>query len=481
MGERLSSRLGFILLSAGCAIGIGNVWRFPYVTGLSGGGWFVLIYLFFLAVLGIPVLAMELAAGRAARHSIARLHEALVPERRAWRIHGALGCIGNTVLMMFYTTVTAWMVLYFLKELNGSFKGMEPKAVEAAFGGMLADPWQQVWAMVGVCVGSSAVCAIGLQRGLERVTKVMMLMLLVLIVALSVNSVLLDGSGEGLRFYLLPNAGRLRSVGVATVIANAMNQAFFTLSLGIGAMAIFGSYVDRRRALLGEAVNIAALDTVVAVCAGLIIIPACFAYGIEPGQGPGLIFVTLPNVFNKMPLGRLWGGAVLPVHERCRADDGAGGVRDDRGVRSRLHWLGPREGLRSAGGRHAAAVAAVRFGFQRLVVFPSAGQGHERAGPGGLHRQRPALAAGRDGVRLLLHASVRLGVEGLSRRGERRRWDEGPRSPALLLRVDSAVDHHGNFRRRSWEAIFLTGWLIDCTYITRSKSHLRQDLQDLQD
>ena len=307
MGERLSSRLGFILLSAGCAIGIGNVWRFPYVTGQSGGGWFVLIYLFFLAVLGIPVLAMELAAGRAARHSIARLHEALVPERRAWRIHGVLGCIGNTVLMMFYTTVTAWMVLYFLKELNGSFKGMEPKAVEAAFGGMLADPWQQVWAMVGVCVGSSAVCAIGLQRGLERVTKVMMLMLLVLIVALSVNSVLLDGSGEGLRFYLLPNAGRLRSVGVATVIANAMNQAFFTLSLGIGAMAIFGSYVDRRRALLGEAVNIAALDTVVAVCAGLIIIPACFAYGIEPGQGPGLIFVTLPNVFNKMPLGRLWG------------------------------------------------------------------------------------------------------------------------------------------------------------------------------
>ena len=307
MGERLSSRLGFILLSAGCAIGIGNVWRFPYVTGQSGGGWFVLIYLFFLAVLGVPVLVMELAAGRAARHSIARLHEALVPERRAWRIHGALGCIGNTVLMMFYTTVTAWMVLYFLKELNGSFKGMEPKAVEAAFGGMLADPWQQVWAMVGVCVGSSAVCAIGLQRGLERVTKVMMLMLLVLIVALSVNSVLLDGSGEGLRFYLLPNAGRLRSVGVATVIANAMNQAFFTLSLGIGAMAIFGSYVDRRRALLGEAVNIAALDTVVAVCAGLIIIPACFAYGIEPGQGPGLIFVTLPNVFNKMPLGRLWG------------------------------------------------------------------------------------------------------------------------------------------------------------------------------
>ena len=307
MREKLASRVGFILLSAGCAIGIGNVWRFPYVTGQSGGGWFVLIYLFFLAVLGLPVMVMEFAVGRASQRSIAKAHEVLAPGNRGWRLHGVAGVVGNTLLMMFYTTVAGWMVLYFLKTTSGAFAGLDPEQIGAAFGAMLSDPGQQAAAMVGVCVGSVAVCAIGLQKGLECVTKWMMLALLVLIVILAANSVMLDGSEKGLSFYLLPDFARMKSVGVMTVIVNAMNQSFFTLSLGIGAMAIFGSYIDKRRTLLGEAVNVVVLDTVVALCAGLIIIPACFAYGIEAGQGPGLIFVTLPNVFNHMPLGRLWG------------------------------------------------------------------------------------------------------------------------------------------------------------------------------
>ena len=307
MRERLASRLGFILLSAGCAIGIGNVWRFPYVTGQSGGGLFVLLYLFFLAALGIPVLVMEYATGRAAQRSIVKLHMALTPERRMWGGHGVMGLIGNVVLMMFYTTVAGWMVLYFIKTAAGSFVGMDTEAIVFAFGAMLADPVQQALAMLGVCLGSAAICAIGLQKGLERVTKWMMLALLLLIVILSMNSVCLNGAGEGLKFYLVPNLARLKATGVSTVIVNAMNQSFFTLSLGIGAMAIFGSYIDRKRTLLGEAINVAVLDTFVAICAGLIIIPACFAYGIEAGQGPGLIFVTLPNVFNHMPGGRFWG------------------------------------------------------------------------------------------------------------------------------------------------------------------------------
>ena len=307
MREKLASRLGFILLSAGCAIGIGNVWRFPYITGQSGGGWFVIIYLFFLAALGLPVLMMEFASGRASQRSIMAMHEVLTPERRVWRLHGFAGLAGNMLLMMFYTTVAGWMVLYFLKTLAGSFVGMDAAAVGKAFDDMLGDPWQQAAAMVGVSVGSAAVCAIGLQKGLERVTKWMMLALLALIVVLSVNSICLKGAGEGLKFYLVPNLAGLKATGVSTVIVNAMNQAFFTLSLGIGAMAIFGSYIGRRRTLLGEALNVVMLDTLVAICAGLIIIPACFAYGIEAGQGPGLIFVTLPNVFNHMPLGRLWG------------------------------------------------------------------------------------------------------------------------------------------------------------------------------
>ena len=307
MREKLSSRLGFILLSAGCAIGIGNVWRFPYVTGQSGGGWFVLFYLFFLAFLGIPVLVMEFAVGRAAQRSLAKAHAALTPEKRGWCLHGAAGLIGNILLMMFYTTVSGWMILFFRETLAGAFVGLGPDRIGSVFATMLQSPGPQLGAMTGVCLGSAAVCAFGLQRGLERVTKIMMLALLALIVVLAANSLCLDGAEKGLRFYLVPDFARLKAVGTMTVVANAMNQAFFTLSLGIGAMTIFGSYIGKERTLLGEAVNVAVLDTAVALCSGLIIIPACFAYGVEAGQGPGLIFVTLPNVFNHMPLGRVWG------------------------------------------------------------------------------------------------------------------------------------------------------------------------------
>lgn len=307
MRERLASRLGFILLSAGCAIGIGNVWRFPYVTGQSGGGWFVLIYLFFLAVLGIPVLVMEFAVGRAAQTSLAKVHETLTPERRAWRAHGAAGLLGNVLLMMFYTTVTGWMILYFLEVTTTDFL-QDVSSCQGYFQhGVLGKAGRQLYAMACVCIGSAAVCAFGLQKGLERVTKWMMLALLALIAILAVNSVCLDGAGEGLRFYLVPDFARMKSVGILTVVANAMNQAFFTLSLGIGAMTIFGSYIGKQRTLLGEAVTVAVLDTVVALCAGLIIIPACFAYKVSPDQGPGLIFITLPRVFRHMPCARVWG------------------------------------------------------------------------------------------------------------------------------------------------------------------------------
>lgn len=307
MRERLASRLGFILLSAGCAIGLGNVWRFPYVAARSGGGWFVLIYLAFLAAFGVPVLAMEFASGRASRRSIARLHETLTPGRPLWRLHGVVGLLGNVLLMMFYTTVTGWMLIYFVRMAAGAFAGADAAAVEREFGGMLASPGLQLAAMVAVCETGVAVCALGVQRGLERLTKGMMLALLALIVVLAANSALLDGAGRGFRFYLVPDVARMVSVGIPEVISNAMGQAFFTLSLGIGAMSIFGCYVDRRRTLLGEAVNVVALDTLVALLAGMIVIPACFAYGVEPTEGPGLIFIALPRVFANMPGGRFWG------------------------------------------------------------------------------------------------------------------------------------------------------------------------------
>lgn len=307
MREKLGSRLGFILLSAACAIGIGNVWRFPYVAGQSGGGWFVVLYLICLGLLGLPVLLMEFAVGRASQRSIAKVHAVLTPEKRLWRVHGLVGSLGLLTLMMFYTVVTAWMILYFLKTASGSLSGLEVNAVGKAFGDMLADPWSQTYAMVGVCFVSVGVCAIGLQKGLERVTKWMMLALLILIVVLAVNSLRLEGAGEGLKYYLVPNVESIRKIGLGAVLANALQQAFFTLSLGIGSMAIFGSYVGKERTLLGEGLNVVALDTFVALCAGLIILPACSAFNVAYEAGPSLVFVTLPNVFNQMAGGRFWG------------------------------------------------------------------------------------------------------------------------------------------------------------------------------
>lgn len=305
--ELLGSRLGFILISAGCAIGIGNVWRFPYLCGQYGGGAFVVIYLFFLAILGLPALCMEFAVGRAARKSPVLMYREIEPRGTAWHLHGYFCMAGNYILMMFYTTVAGWMLQYFFHECTNRFAGMDPDAVQAVFNEGLMDPARQVGFMAIIVVMGFFVNMQGLQSGLERVTKVMMTLLIVIMVVLAVNSLFLPGADKGLRYFLIPDLGRLKAAGVWNVVSAAMNQAFFTLSIGIGSMAIFGSYVDDGRSLLGESVNVVLLDTFVAISAGLIIIPACFAYHVEPGAGPGLIFITLPNVFNNMPMGRVWG------------------------------------------------------------------------------------------------------------------------------------------------------------------------------
>ncbi len=305
--EHLASRLGFILLSAGCAIGIGNVWKFPYITGQYGGGIFVLIYLCFLLIMGIPVMSMEFSIGRASQKSPAKMYQELEPKGSPWHLHGYAAIVGNYVLMMFYTTVAGWMVQYFVETATGTFEGLDAAGVEAVFGGMMSDPVTMTGYMALVVIFGFFICSIGLQKGLERVTKWMMLALLGLMGVLAGRSLFLEGGQEGLAFYLKPDLQRLLDAGVFKVIVAAMNQAFFTLSLGIGAMAIFGSYLDKDRALMGESINVAVLDTCVALCAGLIIFPACSAYGVAVDSGPNLIFVTLPNIFNHMPLGRLWG------------------------------------------------------------------------------------------------------------------------------------------------------------------------------
>ena len=307
MREKLGSRLGFILLSAGCAIGIGNVWKFPYIAGQNGGGLFVLIYLFFLIVMGVPVMTMEFAMGRASRRSPARMYQELEPKGSKWHIHGLAAVAGNYLLMMFYTTVTGWMLYYFYATAKGDFEGLNSDGVAEIFSNMLSDEWTLILFMgISVAIGF-IVCSFGLQGGLERITKGMMIALILIMVVLAINSFFMDGGEEGLKFYLLPDIDRIKSQGIGNVIVAAMNQSFFTLSLGMGAMAIFGSYIDKKRSLMGEAVNVALLDTFVALSSGLIIFPACFAYDVEVGSGPSLIFITLPNIFNNIPMGRLWG------------------------------------------------------------------------------------------------------------------------------------------------------------------------------
>lgn len=305
--ESLGSRLGFILLSAGCAIGIGNVWKFPYMVGQNGGGIFVLIYLFFLLIMGVPVMTMEFSLGRASRKSPAALYQQLEKPGQKWHIHGYIAVAGNYILMMFYTVVAGWMLKYFVSSASGGFDGLDTAQVETRFNDMMADPGSMVLYTFAVIILGFIICSFGLKNGIEKITKYMMLSLLFILVALAVNSIFLPGGAEGLSFYLKPDLNRIKSVGVWNVIVSAMNQAFFTLSLGMGAMAIFGSYIDKKRSLLGESVRVAALDTFVAIASGLVIFPACSAYGVPADSGPDLIFITLPNIFNHLPFGRVWG------------------------------------------------------------------------------------------------------------------------------------------------------------------------------
>lgn len=308
--EKLSSRLGFILLSAGCAIGIGNVWKFPWMVGQYGGAIFVLIYLFFLVVMGLPIMTMEFSLGRASQKSPAAMYKQLEPKGSKWHTHGYVAFGGNYLLMMFYTTVTGWMINYFVKMLKSDFVGADTDRVGEIFNDMNASTLESVLFMaVAVIIGIS-VCALGVNKGVEKISKYMMLALLAIMVALAIYSCFLKGGGKGLEFYLLPDWNQFISKNPGSVVVAAMNQAFFTLSLGVGSMAIFGSYLDKKRSLLGESLNVAVLDTFVAFTSGLIIFPAAAAHGInveEVGRGPGLIFNTLPNVFNNLPGGRIIG------------------------------------------------------------------------------------------------------------------------------------------------------------------------------
>ena len=301
--EKLATRLGFILLSAGCAIGVGNVWKFPWMVGQYGGGAFVFVYIIFLIILGLPVLTMEFSMGRAAQKSPILMYQAITPDKKAWGIHGVFCFIGNVVLMMFYTVVAGWLLYYFYSMVTGKFVGMSADEIGNYFGAMLGSPKVLVSFMIIVCVLGFFVLSFSLKGGLERVTKVMMIALLVIMVVIAINSFTLSGAKTGLSFYLVPDFKKING----EVLVGAMNQAFFTLSLGIGAMAIFGSYINKDRALMGESINVIILDTFVAFVAGLIIFPACFTYNVEPGSGPSLIFITLPNIFMDMPLGRFWG------------------------------------------------------------------------------------------------------------------------------------------------------------------------------
>lgn len=305
--ENFGSRLGFILISAGCAIGLGNVWRFPYIVGQYGGAAFILIYLIFLVIFGLPIMAMEFAVGRASRKSIAESFKELEPKGTKWHAFSIVGMAGNYLLMMFYTTVTGWMFAYFFKTLSGDFIGCDAQMISEQFNALISNPYLVVGFMILSVVIGFLICSLGLEKGVEKITKVMMLALLAIIVVLAVYVFTLPNAGEGLRYYLVPDFGRMAENGIGNAIFAALGQAFFTLSIGMGSMAIFGSYISKERRLLGESASIAFLDTFVAFMAGIIIIPSCFAFKLNPGAGPGLIFQTLPNVFNAMKGGRVWG------------------------------------------------------------------------------------------------------------------------------------------------------------------------------
>lgn len=301
--DQLGSRLGFILLSAGCAIGVGNVWKFPWMTGQYGGGAFVLIYIIFLILLGLPVMTMEFAVGRAAQKSPIHMYQELTPEKKAWPVHGFISFLGNILLMMFYTMVTGWLLYYFVQMITGKFQGMSAETVSNVFGNLCGSPVTLVIYTTIVCILGFFVLSFSLKGGLEKVTKYMMLALLIIMIVIAIKGFTMQGAAEGLKFYLVPDFSKI----TPDVIVGAMNQAFFTLSIGMGSMAVFGSYIKKDRTLMGESINVILLDTFVAITAGLIIFPACFTYNVEPGAGPSLIFITLPNIFLNMPAGRIWG------------------------------------------------------------------------------------------------------------------------------------------------------------------------------
>ena len=305
--EKFGSRLGFILVSAGCAIGIGNVWKFPYITGIYGGAAFILMYLVFLVALGLPIMVCEFTVGRGSRMGMGKALDTLEPKGTKWHRMKWISIFGSFLLMMFYTMVGGWMLKYAFMEATGTFVGLDGKAVEGVFGDMLTNPGTLTfWAIVAIVISFGA-CGFGLQKGIEKVTKVMMIALLLLMIALAVNSAFLPNAAAGIKFYLVPDFGEVAKKGFGNAVFAAMSQAFFTLSIGIGSMEIFGSYLDRKNRITGEAVNIVLLDTFVALMAGFIIIPVCFAYGVEPGSGPSLLFITLPTLFNNMAGGRIWG------------------------------------------------------------------------------------------------------------------------------------------------------------------------------
>lgn len=305
--EKLGSRLGFILLSAGCAIGIGNVWKFPYMTGQNGGGFFVLFYLLFLVLFGVPIMAMEFSVGRAAQKSPVKMFQKLEKKGTFWHFHGYICMLGNYLLMMFYTVVAGWMLYYVYASITGLYHSMNNKQIVDVFKGLLNNPMILFICTCTIIISGFFILSIGLQNGLEKVTKIMMLFLIVLIIILAIHSLFLKGGMKGLAFYLKPDFKKLAEIGIGNVVIGALTQAFFTLSIGMGSMAIFGSYINKEHTLLGESINVAFLDTFVALCSGLIIFPACAAYGIDVDSGPGLLFITLPNVFNHLPLGNIWG------------------------------------------------------------------------------------------------------------------------------------------------------------------------------
>lgn len=305
--EKFTSNLGFLLISAGCAIGLGNVWRFPYVTGEYGGAAFVIIYLFFLLIMGLPIMVMEFSVGRASQKSVARSFQVLEPKGSKWHLFAYFAMAGNYLLMMFYTTIGGWMLCYLLYMVRGDFVGKSTEQVGQIFNQLLANPQVEVIAMVIAVLIGFGVCSLGLQNGVEKITKLMMSSLFVIILILAVRAVTLPNAAEGLRFYLMPDFSKIAEQGISNTIFAAMGQAFFTLSIGMGSMAVFGSYLQKDRSLMGETIKITALDTLVALMSGLIIFPSCFSFGVNPGSGPGLVFVTLPNIFNAMPGGRIWG------------------------------------------------------------------------------------------------------------------------------------------------------------------------------